>query len=242
MVRGVSPLPGTVAHLVSDSRRSLVSLGSGTYSVSEVCRILQPGMTPRRVHYWLNTGILFEDPVRRGARGYPTLLSYRQLLEIRTVQHLKDELGFPLPRVRIAFEWLLTQLFADDWTQLQFTRGVDKALVAQAGDEQITIPNGQRVLDGTLPELNRHIRETRQAWEDLSFSIPGRRFLVANARILGGATTVRETRIDTALLASFADGPSFTESEVDQIHALYPRVARDAVREALEFEGLQLAA
>ena len=67
-------------------------LGEGVFTVSEVCRVLQPTMTPRKVHYWLDTGLLSE-PVRWGGRGFPTLLNFRQLLQIRTVQRLRDELA-----------------------------------------------------------------------------------------------------------------------------------------------------
>lgn len=59
-------------------------------------------MTPRRVHYWLDTGLIVGEPIDRGAKGTPTLLTFRQLLEIRTVQHLRDELRIPLPKVREA--------------------------------------------------------------------------------------------------------------------------------------------
>ena len=63
--------------------RALIQLGEGAYTVSEVCRILQPSMTPRKVHYWLNTGVL-SDPIVDGRRGEPTLLTFQQLLETLT--------------------------------------------------------------------------------------------------------------------------------------------------------------
>ena len=45
-----------------------VALGQGIYTVPETCRILRPSMTPRKVHYWLDTELLGE-PLRRGRRG-----------------------------------------------------------------------------------------------------------------------------------------------------------------------------
>src|SRR3954452_22571838 len=100
----------------------LIPLGEGVYSVSEVCRILQPTMTPRKVHYWLSTGLISGGPFERGGRGRPTLLAFRQLLEIRTVQHLRDELKVPLPTVRFAFAWILEHIF-DRGEEVRFTRG-----------------------------------------------------------------------------------------------------------------------
>ena len=220
----------------------LPALGNGVYAVSEVCRILQPKMTPRKVHYWLDTELLFGSPIRRSGRGYPTLLSSRQLLEIRTVQQLRDELQFSLPRVRGAFAWILKNLFAKEPGEIKFVRGVDGALVAQVRGESIVIPGGQGILAGVLPELNQLARETQLAWEEKIFSIPGRRHIVTNARILGGTPIVRGTRVDTALLASFARGNHFDSAAIADIHAVFPRIATDAIEDALEFEGLSRAA
>lgn len=221
--------------------RRLVDLGAGAYTVSEVCRILQPTMTPRKVHYWLDTGLL-SDPIRWGSRGHPTLLSYRQLLEIRTVQHLRDELEFSLPRVRDAFAWILDHLFAREWTELKFTKGVDGTLVARAGQDQIVVPGGQGVLAGMLPELNAQVLQTRRAWEEQAFVIPGHSFVVSNTRILAGAPTIRGTRVDTALIAQFADAETFDANTVDDIRRVYPRLTPDAIEDALEFEGIRRAA
>ncbi len=56
-----------------------------------------------KVHYWLDTGLL--SPSRRSSgNGIPTLLTFRQLLEVHTVRRLRDDLGITLPRVREAFE------------------------------------------------------------------------------------------------------------------------------------------
>ena len=225
----------------TSGQRRLIDLGAGVYAVSEVCRILQPTMTPRKVHYWLDTGLL-SDPVRWGSRGHPTLLSYRQLLEIRTVQHLRDELEFSLPRVREALLWILEHLFAREWSDLRFAKGVDGSLVAHSGTDQIVVPGGQGVLEGTLPELNEQVAETRRAWEEQAFVIPGHAFIVSNARILAGTPTIRGTRVDTALIARFADTETFDEGTLDEIRQVYPRLANDAIADALEFEGIHRAA
>ena len=61
------------------------------YSVAETVRILRPGMTPRKVHYWLHTGLL-GDPVRSEVRGQPTLLTFDQLIKVAVLQRLRDDL------------------------------------------------------------------------------------------------------------------------------------------------------
>ncbi|MEJ7820423.1 MAG: hypothetical protein WKF44_08985, partial [Rubrobacteraceae bacterium] len=75
-------------------RGTLIALGEGIYTVPEMARILQPTMTEDKLRYWLNEDLL-GDPIRRGFRGRPHLLSFRQLLQARTIQHLRDALEFP---------------------------------------------------------------------------------------------------------------------------------------------------
>jgi uncharacterized protein (DUF433 family)/DNA-binding transcriptional MerR regulator len=232
--------PSTLGDMTEGQRR-LVDLGSGVFTVSEVCRVLQPTMTPRKVHYWLDTGLL-SAPVRWGSRGHPTLLSYRQLLEIRTVQHLRDELEFSLPKVREALEWILDHLFAEVWTDLHFAKGVDGSLVAQSGDEQMVVPGGQGVLEGTLPELNDRVAETRRAWEEQAFVVPDHKYVVSNARVLAGAPTIRGTRIDTAVIAGFSEADTYTQETLQEIGSIYPWLEREAIVDALEFEGISPAA
>lgn len=226
---------------MTEGQRRLVDLGAGVFTVSEICRVLQPTMTPRKVHYWLDTGLL-SAPVRWGSRGHPTLLSYRQLLEIRTVQHLRDELEFSLPKVREALKWILDHLFAEVWTDLHFTKGVDASLVARSGEEQMVVPGGQGVLEGTLPELNKQVAETRRAWEEQAFVVPDHKYVISNARVLAGAPTIRGTRIDTALIAGLAEADIYTQETLKEIGSIYPWLEPEAIADALEFEGISPAA
>jgi uncharacterized protein (DUF433 family)/DNA-binding transcriptional MerR regulator len=222
------------------SNRHLISLGEGVYTVSQVCRVLQPSMTPRKVHYWVDTKLLSE-PISHGRRGHPTLLSFQQLLEIRTVQRLRDELGYPLPKVRSAFEWILDHLFEVHWRNLHFERGESGVLVARSGDHQLTVPGGQGVLD-LIPELNREIAETREAWDARLFHIPNRPYVVSNARVLAGAPTIKGTRMETSILAAFATEGEITRDEITQVARLYARLPRAAIEDAITFEGVRIAA
>ena len=131
----------------------------------------------------------------------------------------------------------MEHLFAREWTELRFLKGVDGYLVAHSGTDQIVVPGGQGVLEGTLGDLNEQMAETRRAWEEQTFVIPGHRFIVSDARILAGAPTIRGTRIDTALLTRFAASDEFDAGTLADIKHTYPRLA-----EALEFEGFRRAA
>lgn len=218
--------------------RRLMVLGEGVFTVAEVCRILQPTMTPRKVHYWLDTGLLTE-PVRWGGRGYPTLLNFQQLLQIRTVQRLRDELEFSLPRVRQAFEWILHHLFDAAREDIRFERVSDQLIAVTSSGDRMTVPGGQGVLN--LEELTYDLSRTREAWEARTFEIPGKPQIISNARIHGGSPTVRGTRIETAILASFSEG-DYSDDVVAELARLYPTLSRAAIVQALEFEGLRPAA
>jgi uncharacterized protein (DUF433 family) len=215
-------------------RRRLIALGEGVYSVSAVCRILGPGMTARRVHYWLDTGLISGSPVVRGRPGVPTLLTFRQVLEIKTVQHLRDEIAVSLQQVRAAYAWVLRNMFDDD-RAVTFSRGPGGALVAMAGHDEFTVPGGQ----GVLPDgLNVGVGGAYRAWTDKALSIAGYPHLVSAAGILAGSPTVRGTRIDTAVIASFAAPDRSADDTVALVVETYPRLAREAVVEALAFEGV----
>lgn len=217
--------------------RHLIGLGNGVYSVSSVCRILGPKMTPRRVHYWLDTGLITGVPVARGARGHPTLLSFQQLLEIKTVQYLRDQLFVSLPKVRDAYAWILRHLFADEGGEaIEFSRGQNgDVVITRANGESMVVPGGQLVFNEA--EMNNSLDATREAWA--ARRLPINSSVVADPRILVGAPTVMHTRIETAIIASFADDGYYTEDTIDEILSSYPQLTRTAVVDALTFEGIK---
>jgi uncharacterized protein (DUF433 family) len=230
---------------VSNKRgQDLIVLGEGVYTVAEVARILQPTMTPRKVRYWLKKGIL-EEPVRPGTRGRPTLLSFKQLLMVRTVQHLRDNLQFSLQRITPAIEklssFVFQSLFEEEWYMLRFFETGKGAIGVTDGlDRSIEVDTGQLVMPEALPELEAFLSKTRRDWERREVDIDGFPYLVSNAGIVGGSPTIRGTRIETAFVAYLAE-----DLDVVELENLYPYVERDAFAEAVRFEGLgdkQLAA
>jgi uncharacterized protein (DUF433 family) len=217
--------------------RTLIPLGEGVYTVREACRILQPTMTRAKVHYWLDTGLLSEPPVAHRGKGVPTLLSFRQLLELRTVQYMRDELRISLPRVRQAFEWVLANVFTDSPSDVSFERGQGGTVIVRHGPEAIEIPTGQEAFVVDVHGLTREAGTVRAAWLQHSYDIPRWMHLVANARVLAGTPTIRGTRIDTAVVAAMVNGEGWDDADVADIVRAYPQLTAEAVREALEFEG-----
>lgn len=230
-----------VAMTGNNAQAPLVPLGEGVYTVRQVCRILQPSMTSRKVHYWLDTGLLTPSTLRRSGRGRVTLLTFRQLLEIRTAQHMRDDLRVSLPVVREAFAWVLSTLFAESISHVTFERGRGGRVVATAGNGQsVEIPTGQLAIP-KLTNLNTTMAVTKKAWVERSFSIPGQPGVVAKADVLGGAPTIRGTRIETSLVASFAQA-GWDDQVVTDVLDSYPMLELGDVVAALEFEGVKRAA
>jgi uncharacterized protein (DUF433 family) len=229
--------------------RRLLPLGEGLYTISEVCRILRPGMTRHKVHYWLNTGLLSTPPVAHRGKGVPTLLSFKQLLEVRTAQHMRDDLGTTLALVRRAFSWVDRNLFGASPTSVTFEYSSQGGTVIARTPEgqMIEIPTNQGVLDidvrPNLARLNRVVESSRVAWQDKALAIPDYPSLVANAHVMNGSPTIRGTRMETSIIAAFVKrGEKYDADVVERISATYPRLPDTAIREALEFEGVSAQA
>ncbi|MHB8513664.1 MAG: DUF433 domain-containing protein [Actinomycetota bacterium] len=206
-----------------------------------LCRILQPTMTPRKVHYWLDTGLI-GTPITWGAPGHPTMLTFQQLLRVATVQKLRDDLGIWLPRVRESFSWILEHMFAESWSDLEFTRSTTGGVAIRSGREQIAIPEAQLLLPDVLTELTRFARATREAWDTRALTIPSRPTLVTDVAVMGGSPVVSGTRIETALIGSFVESDHASSETVREVRATYPSLKPAAIRDALAFEGFPLAA
>lgn len=193
-------------------------------------------MTPRKVHYWLDTGLL-GNPIRWGRPGMATLLTFEQLLKVRTLQHLRDELDFSLQKVRRGLGWLLDSLFAESWEDLHFFRNGRGNIAATDGRETFALGSGQRVLEGAIPGLNEFLVATREDWEEGQVTIAGYPHLVSDAKIMGGSPVIVGSRIETAFIAHLAGEVSLAD-----MRRLFPHVEAEALEQAARFEGVALAA
>jgi uncharacterized protein (DUF433 family) len=203
------------------------------YSVSETVRILRPSMTPRKVHYWLHTGLLGE-PVRREVRGQPTLLTFDQLIKVAVLQRLRNDLDFSLQRVRAGLTWLLNVLVDEDWADLHFYRtGTGEIGVRDHRGNAYAI-GGQGVLVETVPEaLTEFVQSIRQQWESGVVRIRDFDLIVSDVDVMGGAPVIDGTRIETTFVAHVA-----READLDGLALLFEHVPRAALIQALDFEGI----
>lgn len=223
------------------SRGPLIALGVGVYTVSQVARILQPTMTEDKVRYWLDEGLLGE-PVRRGFRGKPHLLSFEQLLRARTIQHLRDSLKFPLQQVRPVIEELsdvlFPRLFDKEWHELRFFRTLKGEIGVSDGVHTYEVKTGQMVIEETVfPAFDSIVREARRDWERGEVPIKRYPLLVSNAGVVAGSPTIEGTRVETSFIARMVQNLG-----IEKVLEMYPRLEREAVEQAAKFEGVKLAA
>lgn len=217
---------------------TLIALGEGVYTVPEVTRILQPTMNVHKVRYWLHKGLLGE-PIRRGSRGRPYLLSFEQLLKVRVIQDFRETLKLPLQRVTPAIARLSDVPFTGkDWHELHFFRtdggriGVsDSGQTYEVETDQLVIP------EAVLPKLADIAREARRDWACGVMNIRNYSHLVSNPRIVAGSPTIKGTRVETSFVAHMVESLG-----LDRVLELYPHLDRTALLEAAEFERVSLAA
>ena len=216
-------------------RDTLIALGEGVYTVPEVARILQSNTSEYKVRRWLHKGLLGE-PIRRGSPGRPHLLSFQQLLKVRTIQELRKG-GLPLQRITPAIQMLSSRLFerlfSEEWYELRlFSTAAGKlGVIDDRGEVAVEVETGQYIMPETLSELDDYLRKTRDDWERREIEIERFPRLVSNAGIVAGSPTVKGTRIETSVVAYLAQALG-----VDKALEIYPHLDRDAVLQAMSFE------
>jgi uncharacterized protein (DUF433 family) len=214
-------------------RGALIELGEGVYTVPEVARILQPNMTEYKVRYWLDKGLLGE-PLRWGSTGRPHLLSFQQLLRVRTIQELREKLKFPLQKVTPLIEELANVAFLNkEWHNLRFFPTPKHEIGVSDGDYYYEVKTHQLMIpEAVYPELENVVREARKDWSRGEVDIAKYPRLVSNPRVVAGSPTIKGTRVETSFVAYLVQSLG-----VERVLELYPHLDRDAVLQAAKFEG-----
>jgi len=151
---------------------------------------------------------------------------------------LRDD-GFSLqritPAVRKLSSYLWEHLFAEEWHALTFFHAERGHIgVMDSQKRAIVVETGQWIMPETLQELEGYLRQTHEEWVRREVDIKGFSRLVSNARVLGGSPTIRGTRVQTSFLAYMTEGLG-----ADEVLDMYPRLDREAVNQAVEFESQQ---
>ena len=138
------------------------------------------------------------------------------------------------PAIRILSSRLFERLFSEEWHELTlFSTGAGRLRVMDdRGEVAVEVETGQRIMPETLSELSGYLRKTRDDWERREVEIKDYPRLVSNAGIVAGSPTIKGTRIETSMVAYFAQTLG-----VEKTLELYPHLDRDAVLQAMSFEG-----
>ncbi len=220
-------------------RGALIELGEGVYTVPEIARILQPNMTEYKVRYWLVDKRLLGEPLRWGSTGRPHLLSFQQLLKVRTIQDLREKLKFPLQKVTPVIEELADVAFLNkEWHNLRFFPTPNNEIGVSDGDQYYEVKTHQLMIpEAVYPELENVVREARRDWARGEVDIAEYPRLVSNPGIVAGSPTIKGTRVETSFVANLVQSLG-----VERVLELYPHLDRDALLQAAKFEGAKLAA
>lgn len=64
------------------------------------------GITPRRIRYWVQTGVFVPELFRPGTPGHAQVYTFRDVVALRTLALLRDRYGIPLDHLRRVARWL----------------------------------------------------------------------------------------------------------------------------------------
>jgi len=126
-------------------------------------------------------------------------------------------------------------LSGEQWHNLDFFWTPEGEIGVSDGDYTYEVKTRQLMIsEAVLPEIQSIVREARKDWVQGEVAIKDFPRLVSNPRIVAGSPTIRETRIETSVVAYFAQALG-----VEKVLELYPHLDEDAVLQAMRFEGAQ---
>lgn len=64
------------------------------------------GLKPRRIGYWIQTGVFTPEAFEPGTPGHAQVYTFRDVVTLRTLAILRDRYGIPLEHLRRVARWL----------------------------------------------------------------------------------------------------------------------------------------
>jgi|1185.fasta_scaffold186858_2 uncharacterized protein (DUF433 family) len=198
-----------------------------TFSADQVARLT--GLSLHQLAYWRNTGFFGAVP----EAGEPALYSFRELVGLRTIATLRKKV--PLQELRRVGEWLAAH-YRDPWSSLRFwLAGRTVVFAAPGGGLISTRPAGQTELgeEYALERVASEVRQDAAQLRDRNEHQFGR--VVRTRNVASNAPVICGTRVRTSAIWNFRQAGY----SVDDILREYPRLTKDDVRAAIEYEGRQ---
>lgn len=195
------------------------------------------GVSERRIAYWDKTGVLSPSlsPDVRTRGPYSRIYSFRDLVGLRTLGHLRDRYRFPLQTLRLIGKWL-SERYAEPWSSLRFYvvgTGPKADILFRDPESDAVLSarrRGQAVIAFELEPIARQTEEEANKLthrtENQAGIITRNRYVLSNTPVLAG------TRIPTSAVWDFHTA-GFGPSAI--IHE-YPRLTQLDVQRAIDFE------
>lgn len=203
------------------------------FAPDHVCRLT--GLSRRQLRYWDETAFFSPTVVTTGRRAFGRVYSFRDVVGLRTISILRNEHRVPLQELRRVGSWLLKHS-SFPWAALKLGLA-GRAVVfvdPSTGATMEANDAGQTVLSVELiaNDVRREAEKLRERTGDEIGKLSRNRFVVHNAWVVAG------TRIPSRSIWRFHEAGY----DVSKIVAEYPRLTRDDVRAAIEFEKTQAKA
>ncbi len=206
----------------------------GVYSADRAAAL--SGVPLSTVHYWARKEILVPSvsAVRIKLWSYADLMGLRTIYWLRQTKTASDGRDVPrttMPAVKRALE-TLNELDLSLWTE----EGGPAVMVDRGGrvwfrsSGEVLASTGVRPLDPDWIDLIEPFT-TRESTQGPNLQSPRPHLRIVPGK-LSGSPHVVSTRIETVVLASFADRGFASE----QIHQFYPVVSVGAIAEAIDLE------
>ncbi len=210
--------------------RNVLWLDEGLYPLRRaayICRV-----SVQRLSYWIRTDLI-RPHIHTSPPHVPPILSYNDLLAVNAIKRFRDQ-DLPLQKIRAAIKYLSKELEEDEkWYELKLVTDGDKLLtslpISQNVRELVDATRyGQKLFEVVFADLVNDLYTTRELGELSRF----KQFIDINPRVQGGAPTIRNTRIPTSVIASWAKRGLPRE----EITSFYDGISQDAVDAALQYE------
>jgi uncharacterized protein (DUF433 family) len=204
------------------------------FTAEHVCRLTD--LSARQLGYWDATAFFSPELLDEfKGRAFGRIYSFRDVVGLRTIAILRNKHKVPLQELRRVGAWLL-EFHQTPWSALRFGLSGRRVIFYDPTASGVaTEPRGkgQRVLDIALEpianEMHHAAEKLRERRADQVGQIERNRYVVQNAWVVSG------TRIPTQAIWNFHNAGFDSPAIIKE----YPRLTKDDIRVAIEFEADQ---
>lgn len=191
------------------------------------------GLSPRQVRYWDRTGFFsptYLNEYRR--RAFGRIYSFRDVVGLRTIAILRNEHGVPLQELRRVGEWLQSK-HDTPWSSLNFALKGRKVVFFDPTSGEAVEPRGagQEVMAIALEPIANEMRTASERLRERKKEQVGK--LARNRYVVHNAWVVAGTRIPTSAIWNYHEAGYSARDIIKE----YPRLTREDIRAAVEFES-----